>query len=687
MPQTKNPLHDGGVSYQASGNAGPLVTSRAGGISYIPAVDGLRAVAIVPVILFHCGTNIFRGGFVGVDVFFVISGFLITSLIVRSIEKGEFSIADFYRRRIRRIFPALFVMMATALMTGYFLLLPARFDELARSALSAALSLSNLYFWRFSGYFDTKSEEQPLLHTWSLGVEEQYYLLFPLALAILYKIFREKPKAAVITLLVISLSISVWLTPLRPTAGFYLLPARAWEMMLGGLLAFLAPTDRGKAINSVVGVAGLTAITVAVFSISTFTPWPGYAALLPTTGAALTIYSIRMGSGAASAMLATGPMVAVGRMSYSLYLWHWPILVFARYLTQPTLSARVTVIAIMSTVVVSALSWRYVEQPFRRQNTSIGRAEPLKWGAVVMAATVAFCSIAIWAGGFSTRLRSLPFHYSEDTAYFCSARQFPATISQGHSCGLNGIKRVSDADFVVWGDSNAEMLLPAFEQIAADAGKNGVILSYGGCTPLLGADRYDSKYAGVCDRFNDEAFKAIVSNPRIKHVILSAVWVSTLRGYNFEFEAGTPVTLRDVVEPKPGDNNASVMRRSLIRTIEALHKAGKTVLLIEPIPELGRRGPQEVAKDLWLGRPLDGLAPTPTQIAKYQAPFLDIADHVHNAYGIPLFNLTDLFCERQCRVMIRGSHLYRDADHLSEAGVAFVQPQLVKALSAWLVHV
>ncbi len=298
---------------------------------YRADVDGLRTIAVVPVVLFHAGMPFFSGGFVGVDVFFVISGYLITNLILNDLDRGGFSIANFYQRRIRRIFPALAVVFAFCLAAGFALLTPEDYAGLGRSIVASSAFASNIYFWRSTNYFAPDSDAEPLLHTWSLSVEEQYYVFYPLLLLVLARL-RWPPARWLIGIVVVSLIAATLLVFYKPSATFYLLPTRAWELMIGGVVA-IADNDlqRGRLTRTLAGLAGLAAILLPVLLYTSRTPFPGLAALPPTIGAALIIWSGGAPLTPVARLLSSRPFVLVGQASYSLYLWHFPLLAFAAY--------------------------------------------------------------------------------------------------------------------------------------------------------------------------------------------------------------------------------------------------------------------------------------------------------------------------------------------------------------------
>ncbi|HEY6579235.1 MAG TPA: acyltransferase, partial [Rhizomicrobium sp.] len=338
-----------------------VVSPSCRGHAYRPEIDGLRALAILPVVLFHYGAPGFRGGFVGVDVFFVISGYLITSLIQGEMEDGAFSLARFYERRVRRIFPALFAMLAVVSAAALIWFFPVDLVRYAQSLFATAVFGANFEFWREAGYFDAVANQKPLLHLWSIAVEEQFYLLFPALLLALRRVSPRARRAAIGGVLVVSFALGAWGVAAAPVATFYLLPARAWELMLGALLAlgaFRAPKSRIAA--ETLALAGLALIAASVFAFTSQTPFPGPAALAPCLGAALVILAARPENSFAGKLLATRPLVFTGLISYSLYLWHWPVFVFATYIGFREPSGAESALLIALSFALAVISWRYV---------------------------------------------------------------------------------------------------------------------------------------------------------------------------------------------------------------------------------------------------------------------------------------------------------------------------------------
>jgi peptidoglycan/LPS O-acetylase OafA/YrhL len=370
---------------------------------YRPDIDGLRTIAVLPVVLNHAQVRGIWGGFVGVDIFFVISGYLITGILVRDLAVGRHSIAEFYRRRVLRIFPALFAMLAATTLVACFAMLPGELLRYGKSLASTTLFGSNFLFWNEAGYFAPAARLKPLLHTWSLAIEEQFYILWPLALA---WIGPRRPAAArtlVLLVTAISFGIAEWLLWHDASAAFYLLPARAWELSIGAALALIPQPPRGRLVNEALGILGLLLIGYAVRHFSEATLFPGAAALLPCVGAALLILTGDRGT-LAGRLLSLPPMTFIGKISYSLYLWHWPVIVFATLALFLPHTPIVTAGEIALSILLAWLSWHFVERPFRVGVSGWHTPRVLAGALIVMATTLA-AAAGLWlSGGLASRL-------------------------------------------------------------------------------------------------------------------------------------------------------------------------------------------------------------------------------------------------------------------------------------------
>jgi len=489
-------------------------------VQYRADIDGLRAVAIVPVLLYHAEVTGVSGGFIGVDVFFVISGFLITSLIFTEIRDDSFSILEFYARRARRILPALFVVIAATLAAGSVLLLSTDFSDLVKSALSSVLFVSNVYLWQSSSYFASAADMKPLLHTWSLAVEEQYYIFFPALLMLVLR--RGRSAAGVLgVVLVASFGLSVWAVPRAPEAAFFLAPTRVWELLIGSLLALgVVPPLAGRAGREAVGAAGLALIAASVLAFDEQTPFPGVNALWPCLGAAMVIHA--QGS-AVSRLLSARPAVFIGLVSYSLYLWHWPLIVFARYEGWFTGTPLETAAILAAAFGLAVASWRFIELPVRRSRLLADRDRVLRSaGAAIAGASAALVALAlvhapgaIGPAGRELGRTEARAAYGEGTCFFSSGAPLASIVPE--RCLTPDPTRPT---YLLIGDSFAAHLWPGLRQ--ALPGKDVLQLTFGGCPPfLVGSTREDPGCRKVI-----AAVTAAVEATRFDAILIAANWQS-----------------------------------------------------------------------------------------------------------------------------------------------------------------
>lgn len=351
--------------------AEPATDSRQETMNYRREIDGLRALAVLPVILFHAGFETFSGGFVGVDVFFVISGYLITTIILAELEQGKFSIVSFYERRARRILPALFLVLLVCVPFAWFWLLPSDMKDFSQSLVAVSVFASNILFWRESGYFDTAAEIKPLLHTWSLAVEEQYYVLFPLFLMLFWKLGKRWILVTLGLVFVASLALAQWGAYAKSAAAFYLLESRGWELLIGAFAAFyLSKANRNefdKSLSEVAGWLGVALIMYSVFAYSKTTLFPGFYALVPTIGTVLIILFATQQT-TVGKFVGNKALVGIGLVSYSAYLWHQPLFAFARKIGVTDSEFTIFLALSFTSIFFAFLSWKYVEAPFRNKS-------------------------------------------------------------------------------------------------------------------------------------------------------------------------------------------------------------------------------------------------------------------------------------------------------------------------------
>lgn len=659
---------------------GPTVTSRRASSNYRPEIDGLRALAIVPVVFFHYGVPGFRGGFVGVDVFFVISGYLIAGLIQGEIDRGDFSLARFYARRVRRIFPALFAMLAVVTVAAFVWFFPVDLVRYARSLFATALFAANFEFWRESGYFDTFANQKPLLHLWSIAVEEQFYLLFPALLLLLRRAAPRARIAAIAAVFAASFALSTWGVTAAGVATFYLLPTRAWELMAGALLALGAVArPKSRAVAELLSASGLLLIAGSVAFITPQTPFPGPAALAPCLGAALVIHAGDPQKTLAGRILARRPLVFAGLISYSLYLWHWPVFVFATYVDfrAPSLSASIALIAL--SCVLAVLSWRFVEQPFRRSRAGSRRPRPaLAAATVLMGLTAASAAYAADADGFPQRLRPglRRILAEQDDHEPRIARCFFLTARDVHDHKLCRIgARTGQPSFILWGDSHADAILPAVSQAAARAGRSGIFAGGASCPPLMDV----TTAMPGCRAFND-AVMALARGSAIREVILESRWAKYAEGSPYGDEPkGHVALLDDSCRADTGGDNHAVFERGLARTVADLERSGRKVVIVASIPEIGFPVPAVLARST-LAHDKVKVAPPVADYLERQKFVLATLAGLRKQYGVEVLYPHRVLCATgTCEIALDGVPLYRDEHHLSVFGAGQLVPLLEKA--------
>ena len=381
-------------------------------MKYRGEIDGLRAIAVVPVILFHAGFQSFSGGFVGVDVFFVISGYLITSIIVAERNAGTFSLVNFYERRARRILPALFFVLLACLPLAWQWTTPGDLRAFSKSLAAVSIFASNIEFWRDSGdYFAAAAELKPLLHTWSLAVEEQYYVLFPLLIIYLWPFGLRWMMGLLLAGALVSLAAAEWGSVRHPAGAFYLLPTRGWELLVGSFVAFshfardeVEIVSMNRAVGELAGIAGFLMIAFAVFAFDRNTPFPGVYALIPTLGTAFVILFATQKT-FFGRLLGSRPLAGLGLISYSAYLWHQPLFAFARLHSLEQPSSLLLALLAVSAIVLGYFTWRYVERPFRDKRR-VGRKTIFASAALMSAAMFGLGVLGFLKDGFPERLSS-----------------------------------------------------------------------------------------------------------------------------------------------------------------------------------------------------------------------------------------------------------------------------------------
>lgn len=654
---------------------------------YRPDIDGLRALAVLPVILFHAGASWLPGGFVGVDIFFVISGYLISSIILREMQTGDFSFRRFYERRLRRILPALLLVVLVTVAAFHIVALPGEARRVAESGVAAVLSFANFHFWRSTGYFAPSAEFMPLLHTWSLSVEEQFYLLFPIGLlAVLRLGLPLKWTLAICT--VVAFGVGVWLSGNARTIAYFLLPARVWELGIGAALAAgVLPPLRYGPLRQAVPAIGTAVILFSFFYISGDMPFPGWVALMPCLGAASILYAGHQ-SWVGNRLLASRPMVLIGLLSYSLYLWHWPLLAFVRTFTaSPQIEPAAAFAVIIATFALSWLTWRYVEKPFRKQAVMPPR---LAFGLIGAGAVAVMggAVLSVWTDGFAARLTE------PARAALAAAQDMDPLFEACRAFERQAECRFGDPNapvtYAVVGDSHAMALRAAVE--ASGLIDGAAIVFWAPACPMLDGARLVEPsgrtayfISGIdCVEFKKRVWKTLDENKNLRIIILGGRWPLQLMGTMPEGGGSKRFWLVDDETELPSQAESErVLARSLARTLDRSAAHGLRVIVLGSIPEPGIDVPKTVALARQSERATLRIPRTEVEERAGRADAV-ISAVASGRRGVTFVSILSAFCGPQwCDIDQDGVPLYSDDDHVSVAGaIRVVAPVISQALMA-----
>lgn len=640
-------------------------------IAYRPDIDGLRAVAVVAVMLYHAGIAL-KGGFVGVDIFFVISGFLITGLITRRSDAGQFSYTDFWHRRAKRILPAQLVVAFAVLLAGWIFVEPRSYAMIAETSAYQALFSSNIYFWQNLGYFKPQADSNPLLHFWSLAVEEQFYFVMPVALIPLWICSRRWAKTMLVAGVITSFALSCALTPSKLNASFYLLPTRAWEMLTGALLAVgIIPSPRGVVARQAIALAGLAMVVASVLVIRPDMLFPGWVAALPCAGAAAIIAANRHGPTLVGRALSWRPIVWIGLISYSLYLWHWPLLVFCDhylFIEPPTDLLRAGFLIL--SVPIAWLSWYWVETPFRHQRSLSGhRPVFLAAGLGILLSLVASI-ILVQTGGAPDRYDELSQHIFDYVEKDHAKRAAPLGVGQLRSGQATPIGKTrqgsSQPDFVIWGDSHAVGFFAPLQELSVARGLSGYGIYRHGTIPLVGVEQPP---AAATQDFSEAAIRFITARqPRV--VIIVAKWVAWV-----DPECRLESTMaRGAAETQP----FQIMRAALKQTVDLLHDAGCKVCVVGQVPTSYKQSPVYLTREIARGtKDLGTVGTLDSAHRETQAQARKLLQSVEDEPGLILLDPASYLIKDGSAVVIVGEDpAYLDSSHLSTAGARLLLPML-----------
>ena len=671
-------------------------------MKYRHEIDGLRALAILPVIIFHSGLNILQGGFVGVDVFFVISGYLITNIIKTSLENHSFSIVDFYERRARRILPALFFMLLTSLPFAYLWISPYDLQKFSKNLFGAILFISNIVSYKQSNYFDADSITKPLLHLWSLAIEEQFYLFFPILLLGLWPKIKNRIIWVLTLIFLVSLSISeMRLTNNKPGA-FFLLSSRAWELMLGSMASFWLIKKNGYLHKEIFSWIGFSLIIYALFFFNANSDFPGLLALIPTLGTALIL--IFCDKNTAIGKLLSKPYIAgIGLVSYSAYLWHQPVFAFFyyKYENSPNIFTILSLIVLI--FVLAYLSWRFVEAPFRNNKNYSRKAIFLSSGL----ASLLFISVAVFchstkgfANKYPVALSNAFYPKGPHEHQLCEFKRIPSTNIDICKFGDANAKSKT----ILYGDSHASSLLDALD---TDFKKNHIqglrVQLRNGCHVIPGLinnveKHLDIRQANKC--LSDFHDFINFTKDNADAIIVSIYWTPKIwpfeKKQNYFFDngeggisAGNPESTKsNFVLTKSGVINElddASKKNVILFFLDSLAQTNKKIMIIYPIPETGWDIPRYNFKSyLNEGSVKETITTDYKKYIERNSFIINILDEYASKYQVYKIKSGEILCNRQlasrCLAQIESKPLYIDNSHLSSFGGEFISREINKSL-------
>lgn len=628
-------------------------------LKYRSDIEGLRAIAVIPVVLFHAGFSSLHGGFIGVDVFFVISGYLITSIIIKQLQNNQFSLVEFYERRARRILPALFVMVLATIIVGFFVFFPEQLSNLSKSAIATMTFVPNLYFYSNTGYFTPSALDTPLLHTWSLGVEEQFYIFFPIFIMLCIKILN---KSLAFRLTCVAFFMSLFLSIClvyynKESVTFYMLPTRAWELLAGSILAFGWPSKKLSLLNrNILSVTGAMALCLGYVFIDETLPFPGLAALIPVAGAALIIYSGESGYTLVGALLSNRVLGFVGKISYSLYLWHWPITVYFYYFSD---SPFVKYLIVLVSFIMATLSYIFVENYFRNKSILSSTKRLFAHSALAISFICSASIFIVLNDGVGSRFPKNVIEITESEGMLHNNREChfidAGDIASGRYCVFGKVD--VKPTFALIGDSHADALRPAVEDFVLQKERSAIQLTNAGCRPFLGVYEIGSKN---CMEFIEASLNEVLNSENIDYVILHGYWSPPYTGNGYR---NKNIKLEKTSFDPTQFGNEELFVYGVKSLVGALVASGRKVIIVGGVPEIGFDLPFDYAKHLVFETPFSAsekvtydpakpaLIDIANQFAKDEVFFVDLEKHI----------CPDL----QCQLIRNGKPIYRDGDHIT----------------------
>lgn len=626
-------------------------------LKYRADIDGLRAVAVLLVLVFHFDLfSVGKAGFIGVDVFFVISGFLITTIVKNQLDDGSFSFGQFYMRRIRRLVPALIAVLILTLLFGYFFLFPKAFDELTNQVLTTQFYGSNVYYWQNLNYFGLRASSTFLLHTWSLAVEEQFYLVFPFVLFLIHRYKVSLFWSAIVFGVLISFAINIYFVKIKPEATFFLMPPRAWEFLAGSLiLLFSGLLIKRKLIRECISLIGVVLIILSVTLFNKNVYFPGFFALLPVLGAVFVILAGCGEGSVVSKLLSTKPLIYIGKISYSLYLVHWPINVYAGMILGAGYSKAWHFAMFGFSFLLAAMLYHFVEQPFRSKRLVKSNKQFVIFYLSTLALTILLFAYSKYSDGIPTRF---PDEVSKIVSY-------QNDMPPNEGCEYEGQVIRDESDFchiglkdknptwLMFGDSHSWAAKAIFDEWLKVNNQSGLFIFRNSCPPVKGV--YLFRRHSVCFKLNQNVYQYASDHSEIKNIILVSTWLQA-------------DAMSNTSEKKLSKVGAlEFFTRQFKISLNELYDAGKNVFIWEPVPHAKGDVPKGIAKAMLRGKKIDLEYTIQEYKQNYNFFFKMLDDNAEKIYF--RFSPSQALCSenQRCKVLVNNIPVYYDNGHLTQS--------------------
>lgn len=642
-------------------------------------IDGLRSIAVLTVIFYHANFSWFSGGYIGVDVFFVISGYLISSIIYKECLNESFSFLKFYERRVRRIFPMIFFLLSVTVLFAFLIYSPKELRNFSQSVFSTVTYSSNIYFWKKTGYFSQNIDTIPLIHTWSLAVEEQFYIVYPIIFYLLFRFFNKRLQVGIVIIFLLSIISCLFFFQNSDEFVFFMMPTRAWELMAGTLLAlnkknYYEINDRKGLIHEILSIAGLVLILVATFAFNNSTKYPGPLTILPVLGTCLIINSASENN-LLGMFLRNQFVVHIGLISYSAYLIHQPLFVFVREFKGEAITSLEYIILIAITLLISHFTLKLIETPFRIVKYS--RRFVFRYALIYSTVLVVIAVAGHIENGFPNR-------FSESQRKIASFAVSSPMRDKCHTEGLNYTKPSNacrffegNTNWAVFGDSHGVELSYALGE-KLDSSKQGVIeLTCSGCQPAI---NFESNTPG-CSNWTKDALSFLINNKDISNVVLIYRHSFYLQGNQLSFYPQVNDFQPTFLVGKSSNESREVYWNGFKQIIEELIKSGKKVYVIDPVPELGNTIDKYIyANRVFQKEQSNYFGPSLDYYKKRNSFILNKLDDISWNDSLIRIKSSDLLksTEDNTLTILNGKSLYFDDNHLSVEGATILANKLLK---------